>query len=466
MLKQHSQFFKNLMLVNDLLFVSLAWWLAYLLRFQTALFGPSQPYVFRHYVVAWLLALFIWAAVFKFLDLYRPRRISTYWREAADILKASFFALLIFLAAIFLFREINLSRISVVFFCVTSAAFLNLSHVAFREGLRFLRQRGYNLRHIVIIGSPVQARHLIQKMEWHRRLGLRIAGVYLIGNPRLSGEAEGIHALASPEEVRSLIRSGSVDQVFIALPVEESSKLREIQAWLGDEPVAVYFVPDLTELTALRGRVEEFDGLPIISLRDSTVHGWSSFLKRAMDLGLGSFALFLFSPLMFLIAFSIKWTSPGPVFYRQERMGLDGKRFQMLKFRTMIHNAESNTGPVWTSPGDPRVTSIGRWLRRMSFDELPQLINVLKGEMSLVGPRPERPPLVEEFRRMFPGYMLRHRVKAGMTGWAQVNGWRGNTSLKERVDHDIHYIENWSLWFDLRILALTLLRGFLHKNAY
>jgi exopolysaccharide biosynthesis polyprenyl glycosylphosphotransferase len=229
---------------------------------------------------------------------------------------------------------------------------------------------------------------------------------------------------------------------------------------LGDEPVTVHFVPDLGALAKLRGSIEEFDGLSIMTLQSSPLYGWNSILKRAMDVVLGGFAMILSAPLMLFVAAAIKLTSPGPVLYRQERMGLDGQRFQMLKFRTMVEDAERSTGPVWAAQNDPRVTSVGRWARQTSLDELPQLFNVLKGEMSLVGPRPERPPMIEEFRKSIPGYMLRHKVKAGMTGWAQINGWRGNTSLPSRIAHDIDYIERWSVWRDVKILTLTLLGGF------
>lgn len=466
MLKQHSQFFKSLMLVNDLFFISLAWWLAYLLRFHTILFSPPQPYLFRHYLVAWLIILVTWGSVFKLLDLYRPRRLSTHLREVVGIIKGSLLALLIFLGVIFLLHDIVLSRIVVVLFWMSSLALLNLSHVAFREGLRFLRHRGYNLRHILVIGSPAQARKLVDKLQWHRQLGLRLTGVYLTQECALGEPPEGIRILKSLEETLGLVRSGSIDQVFITLPLEDIVKLREICDLLGNEPVTIHFVPELADIFALRGKMEEFDGLPIISLQDSPLYGWNSFLKRAMDLSLGGLALVFFSPLMGLIALLIKLTSIGPAFFRQERMALGGRRFQMLKFRTMIENAEKSTGPIWAPLNDPRVTRVGRWLRRTSLDEIPQFFNVVKGEMSLVGPRPERPPLVEEFRKAIPKYMLRHKVKAGMTGWAQVNGWRGNTSLEERIEHDIYYIENWSLWLDLKILALSLFRGFLHKNAY
>jgi len=216
----------------------------------------------------------------------------------------------------------------------------------------------------------------------------------------------------------------------------------------------------------LRGGVEEFDGLPILNLRNSPLYGWNMIMKRALDIAISLIAIALLSPFMLLIAVLIRLTSPGPVLYRQERMGIGGDIFHILKFRTMAVDAEAATGAVWARKGDPRRTMPGSILRATSLDELPQLFNVLKGDMSLVGPRPERPVFIQEFRRKIPRYMLRHKMKAGITGWAQVNGWRGNTDLVKRVEHDLYYIEHWSISFDLKILMLTLWKGFVNRNAY
>jgi Undecaprenyl-phosphate glucose phosphotransferase len=315
---------------------------------------------------------------------------------------------------------------------------------------------------VLIIGAPAQARDLWGKLVWYRHLGLEVSGIFFTDEWNLGPEPVGVRILRTRAELERLVHDRAADQVFITLPLDQASKLAEIQQWLGDDPVTVYYVPDFGQFAKLRGSVEEFEGLQIISLQSSPLDGWNALLKRTIDVLLGGLALCVFAPLMALIALAIRVTSPGPVFYRQERMGLDGERFEMLKFRTMVQDAERLTGPVWASDNDPRVTRLGRWLRWTSLDELPQLINVLRGEMSLVGPRPERPPLIDEFRKSMPKYMLRHKVKAGMTGWAQVNGWRGNTDLETRIAHDLDYIENWSLWRDLRILSVTLFRGFLH----
>ncbi len=465
MLKRHSQFFKSLMMVNDVMLLTLSWWLAYLLRFHADIPFEPEPYVFRHYVVAWLLILTIFPVVFQLLELYRPRRISTHWRETVDLLKGVSLAMLVFFGVIFLLRELVLSRIVVIVFWVLSAVFLNLSHLLVREGLRYLRRKGKNLRHAIVIGTPLQATTLVHKLQWYRHLGLSVVGMHLIGQDATDSESLRVPLIHGLDELIGLIRSGKIDQVFVALPLQETKRLSEVQSWLGDEPVTLFYVPDLGEFARLHGRVEEFDDLHIVTLQASPLDGWNVLWKRLVDLLIGGLALVIFSPLMALIAVGVKLTSSGPILYRQERMGLDGNRFQMLKFRTMVDDAERATGPVWAKDYDPRVTGFGFWLRRTSLDELPQLWNVLRGDMSLVGPRPERPPLIEEFRKSIPKYMLRHKVKAGMTGWAQVNGWRGNTSLEQRIEHDIKYIETWSLWRDLKILALTIVRGFSNRSV-
>ena len=268
------------MVANDLIFLTLAWWLAFLLRFQSDLISLPEAYVFRHYVIAWVLILPTWGAVFALLDLYRPRRISTHLRETVDIIKGSSLAILIFLGIMFLLHDIIVSRLVVVLFWLASVAFLNLSHVACREGLRFLRRLGYNLRHVVIIGAPVQANRLIDKLHWHRHLGLEIVGVYLTGEDSSDLNLAGVNLLKDHHDLLNLVRSGDIDQVFITCPLDEASMLREIPSWLEDEPVTVQFVPDVGQFAKLRGSVEQFDGLYIVTLQASPLEGWNSALKK------------------------------------------------------------------------------------------------------------------------------------------------------------------------------------------
>jgi Undecaprenyl-phosphate glucose phosphotransferase len=257
-----------------------------------------------------------------------------------------------------------------------------------------------------------------------------------------------------------------VNEVIIAMPPSQSHELDELLHALKDETVDVRVVPDVHRFVTIGCEIEVFDGFPILRLNDSPVVGWGAIVKRISDIVVSSTALVFLSPILLLIAAGVRLTSRGRVLYAQERMGLDGQGFRMLKFRTMREDAEVESGAVWARKGDNRCTPLGAFLRKTSLDELPQLLNVLRGDMSLVGPRPERPMFVDKFRYEIPHYMLRHKVRTGITGWAQVNGWRGNTSLNRRIECDLFYIKNWSIGLDLKILVMTLWRGFIHKNAY
>jgi len=272
--------------------------------------------------------------------------------------------------------------------------------------------------------------------------------------------------LGGIEDIRTVLATRQVDIVIIALPHSDYPRLAAVLHEIGDEPVDIHFVPDLFNLASLRGGVEEFESIAFIHLRESPLYGWNQVLKRCFDLVFGAAALLVALLPMAVIAGAVLATMGWPILFRQERMGLDGRRFRMLKFRTMRPDAEAQSGAQWAVRDDPRRTWLGAFLRGWSLDELPQLFNVLRGEMSLVGPRPERPSFVEEFRRRVPGYMLRHKMKAGITGWAQINGWRGNTSIEKRIEYDLEYIARWSLGFDLSILLRTLWLGFHNRNAY
>jgi len=272
--------------------------------------------------------------------------------------------------------------------------------------------------------------------------------------------------LGAIDELARVVADNDVDHVFVALPFARYGQLPEVYKALSDVLVEVQLVPELPNLAGMRLGMLEIDGAVFLSCRQSPHYGWNRVLKRAMDLSLGTAALVILSPLMAALALAVKLTSPGPVLFRQTRTGLGGRTFDMLKFRSMRIDAELDTGPVWARRGDDRCTRLGRFMRRWSLDELPQLFNVLAGNMSLVGPRPERGVFVDQFRRQIPGYQQRHQVKAGITGWAQVHGWRGNTSLRRRVECDLYYVTNWSLWLDLKILLMTLYRGLRDRNAY
>jgi Undecaprenyl-phosphate glucose phosphotransferase len=461
MLKAHSRVFEQLMLVGDLVLVAGSWVAAYVIRFYVIGGVPVRP--FENYALQLLPILAVWGVAFKAFDLYRPHRLGSHLAEWFDIAKASTLGVLVLVSIMtFVFRGYDYSRLVIVMFWAMSIAAASFSRGVFREALRVARRRGYNQRYAVIVGGGEPAAEVLRVLRRRPDVGIRVRGV--LGDKYET--VEGAKWLGAPEDIRRVLDAQQIDIVIIALPHGDYPRLTEILNQIGDDPVAIHLVPDIFGLASLRGGIEEFETLPIIHLRESPLYGWNLVLKRAFDILVGVAALLLALPIMAVIAAAVRSTSPGPIFYRQERMGLDGRRFQMLKFRTMRPDAESDTGPTWAVPDDPRRTGIGAWLRRSSLDELPQLINVLRGEMSLVGPRPERPGFVEDFRTRIPGYMLRHKVKAGMTGWAQINGWRGNTSLEKRIEYDLYYIERWSLAFDLSILLRTLWRGFTNRNAY
>ncbi|MGH7307022.1 MAG: undecaprenyl-phosphate glucose phosphotransferase [Candidatus Rokuibacteriota bacterium] len=462
MLKAHSRLVENLALAGDLGLIAGCWVSAYAIRFHLMPARDVPP--FRDYALQLVPILVVWGIAFRTFDLYRPNRLGSRVSEWFDVAKASTLGALILVSIMtFVFREHEYSRLVIILFLVQSVVAVSLARAALREALRFARRHGYNLRYAIVVGGGEPAAEVLRVLNRRRDVGIFVLG--LLSDKR--EVPENVRWLGGIEDVRAVLDRQQVDIVFIALPHADASRLTAVLSGIGDDPIAIHLVPDVFSLVPARGGVEEFEMIPFIHLRESRLYGWNRILKRAFDLLFGTIALGVAAPVMLAIAAALKLTSPGPVLYGQERMGVDGRRFRMLKFRTMRVDAEADTGPVWARPDDPRRTALGIFLRRTSLDELPQLLNVLRGEMSLVGPRPERPSFVEEFRRRVPGYMLRHKVKAGITGWAQINGWRGNTSIERRIECDLQYIERWSLAFDLKILLQTLWYGFrINRNAH
>jgi len=469
MLKERSQLFMGLFVAADLAVLALAWALAYVLRFVVPVIPVTKgtpPVV--NYLTLLPVIFAIWGLVFRAGGLYDPMRGSAGSSERRRILRAASLAMLIFTAVSFVFFEkaYSLSRLMLLYFYVLGTLGIILERATLREVLRQARRRGFNLRHVLVVGDGDLARAVADGMVRNPELGLKVQA-FLSDDPARVGTLVGaVPVVGLWDEVADVVGRGGVDQVVLALPFEAMPRLDGLVSRLDEAAVDIKVVPDVERFVSLKSGIEEFEGLPVISLRATPLVGWNRVMKRAMDIALGALALVLVAPLMLAIALLVKLTSRGPVLFSQERMGLDGRVFRVWKFRTMRTDAEESSGPVWAVADDPRRTAVGGVLRRLSLDELPQLLNVLRGEMSLVGPRPERPVFIEEFRRHVPRYMLRHMVRAGITGWAQVNGWRGNTSIEQRIQYDLYYIENWSLLLDLKILALTFVRGFVHKNAY
>ncbi|GMV49509.1 MAG: UDP-glucose:undecaprenyl-phosphate glucose-1-phosphate transferase [Nitrospirae bacterium] len=465
MLKRHSQFLKSVLFLFDLGLICACWVGAYYLRFSDLAAAPKGVPPLPMYL--WLLIpiVGVWGISFQAFDLYRPRRMGTHLAEFLDVAKANTLSVLILVALTFFIRQYEYSRLVLLYFWLLNLLALGFSRVLFREALRFLRRQGYNQRHALVVGAGRLGRRVVDALARHPELGVKVHG-YLSSASRVVGDRiNNVPVLGRYDDLLDRVQSG-IDIVFVCLPPEDEPWAEKMFAVLSNTMVEVKALPAICEFVSLRAEAEIFEGLPLITLQGSPLHGWNLVIKRAMDVVGATAALLLFSPVLLGVAALVKLTSPGPIFFRQLRMGLDGQAFEMLKFRSMKVDAESETGPVWTQPNDDRRTPIGAFLRRTSLDELPQFWNVLRGEMSIVGPRPERPEFIARFRETLPQYMLRHKMKAGITGWAQVNGWRGNTSLERRIEHDLYYIEHWSMWFDIKIMWLTLWRGFIHRHAY
>lgn len=463
MLKRYHHIVAIVFRTLDVLLIASAWLASYWLRFYYPIIEVSKGLPpFRQYATLTPLIVALWLAVFAALKVYQSQRMLRRTAEIQLLLRAHATALLLFVALTYFISEYRYSRAVILYFGVLGAIALIVMRLIVRNTLRALRRRGRNQRAVLIVGSGPSAVTLMQRLERFPELGLRVCGIVAQGAPVNSPVAY----LGQPSQLHDILRSHPVDSVILCLSREESAHQDTVLQQLKMETVDIQLVPDLHEYLALGCEVEDFDGMPIVRLNDSPMDGWGALFKRLTDFVLALIALLLLSPVFLLTALAIKLTSRGPVFYGQERMGLDGRTFRMYKFRSMKVDAESASGAVWAKAQDDRRTAIGTLLRKTSLDELPQFWNVLLGQMSLVGPRPERPVFVHQFKREIPHYMLRHKVKAGITGWAQINGWRGDTALDQRIACDLYYIRNWSYALDLKILALTVVKGFVHKNAY
>ena len=464
MLKKHHQIMLAILVLVDAVATALAWALSYLLRFDAGVLAVTPgPLPVGVYLLIWILAVAVCLVAYHTSGLYRPRRMGSMGAELWDILKATALAIAILVTLMFVLKVQDVSRAVVGLFAVVNPVLLFTSRASIRVILRKLRRKGFNLRYALIVGAGKAGQRVAEAISRNPWTGIEVKG-YLDNRPERHGETYLGHPVLGPvDQLSSLLDEGTVDQVYLALPHDDKDSISAAVDALAQASVDVKMIPEGLDLLSLKQEVASLDGIPIINLRESPLAGWNAYLKRAIDLGISAAVLVLASPLMGGIALAIRSTSGRPILFRQTRMGLDGTRFRILKFRTMEAGSEHKG---WTRPDDPRRTRLGMWLRRFSLDELPQFINVIRGEMSIVGPRPERPVLIEEFRQTIPRYMLRHRVRSGITGWAQVSGWRGNTSLRKRIQYDLYYIENWSLGLDLRIMFLTLARGFAQPNAY
>jgi Undecaprenyl-phosphate glucose phosphotransferase len=451
----------------DLCTTYLALFVAYHLRFTlevvpvTKGIPPWGPYLALFPIIA-----LVWPVVFYFRGLLDGRPQRSWVEEIFTVAIAVALATLVLNAGLGFYREFTYSRMALGIFAVLDVIAVSLGRLVFWGVMTRVWASPRHRKHALVAGAGELGRMVAAKLEEHRELGLDVVG-FLDDDPAKAGSRlDGLSVLGTADDLAQVVITKHVELLYVALPV--GSQRRAIRLLKLAEPLLldVRVVPDVVQYYALRAGVEDLDGIPVINLTQIPLAGWNSFIKRTVDLVLAALALVVLSPLLGFLALAVRLGDRGPVFFRQLRMGLDGRPFRIVKFRTMIPDAEALTGPRFATPNDPRATGLGTLLRRYSLDELPQLVNVLKGDMSLVGPRPERPEFVARFRERYPEYMARHRVRAGITGWAQVHDLRGKTSIRKRIAADLYYIDNWTLALDFKIMWLTVLRFWRHRHAY
>jgi Undecaprenyl-phosphate glucose phosphotransferase len=465
MFARSRQLFASAMFVVDGVLIGGSWLLAWWLRFH-GLGLPAPLGLAPLSIYLWSGAVLVPSAllVLRTFRLYRSARTARLTSELASLVQSML--VISALAGVgSYFARGELSRLVIAIFFVTGSLVLCASRLVLRLVLRGLRKSGRNLRHVLIVGTGDLAGLLLEKIRHHGDFGLNVHGLVAADASLVGSTVHGARVLGSIPDLPRLTGQEGAEIIYLALARPEWQAEEEALRVLADSTAAVRLVPDLTEAFRLNPSVEDFDGMPVVLVTESPEQGWNAVVKRTFDIAGAGLGLLLLAPVMLLLALLVRLDSPGPVFYTQERIGMNGRRFRMIKFRSMRVDAGAD-GTAWTTKDDPRRTKLGTWLRKLSLDELPQLWNVFVGEMSLVGPRPEQPQFVEGFRGSIPRYMLRHHVKAGMTGWAQVNGLRGDTPLEQRIEYDLFYVQHWSLWFDLRILLLTVVRVFRDANAY
>lgn len=472
MIKDNQQHFNRLQVVMDAVVVivsyAFAWWLKFSSGFVDKEIGVLS---FEFYMRALILIVPLYILLYYAFNLYTPKRVQGRRLEFSNIVLANTVGLLILMAGFFLALSYseqlkNFSRSMFIYFFMINIILEEIERLMIRAFLRSIRKNGYNQKHILLVGYSKAAEQYIDRIKQNPQWGYNIRGI-LDDNIARGTMYKGVKVIGSVGNLSYILPENKLDEIAITLGLEEYYKLEKIVAECEKSGVHTKFIPDYGNIIPTRPYTEDLLGLPVINIRYVPLSNtFNALIKRLTDIIGSIICIIIFSPIMLTSAVLVKMTSKGPLIFKQERVGLHNKPFQMYKFRTMYVQTEEEEKKGWTQKNDPRVTSVGRFLRKTSLDEFPQLFNVLKGNMSLVGPRPERPQYVEKFREEIPRYMIKHQVRPGMTGWAQVNGYRGDTSIRKRIEHDLYYIENWTLGLDIKILFLTVFKGFINKNAY
>ena len=469
MIKDNQKLFNRLHLLVDAIVVAISYLLAWYIKFCTV-FADTEPgagaldmgtyFSFLYFVVPEYIILYY------FFNMYAPKRATRRKYEIGGILKANTVGIVLFIVVLYMIKQQHFSRFMMGAFFVINIVLTTICRTLIRNTLLYFRKKGYNLKYILLIGYSRAAEEYITRINANPQWGYVVRGILDDRIP--SGTMyKGVKVVGRIENIRYILPENKLDEIDITLALKDYDHLESIVDLCEKSGVHTKFIPDYNSLVPSHPYTEDLMGLPVINIRYVPLTNTLNWVaKRAVDIIGSSLGIVISSPIMLIAAIAIKCTSSGPVIFKQERVGLHNRTFKMYKFRTMEMQRPSAEEKAWTVKDDPRVTGVGRFLRRTSLDELPQLFNILVGEMSLVGPRPERPQFVEKFKEEIPRYMIKHQVRPGLTGWAQINGYRGDTSIRKRVEYDLFYIENWTMALDIKIMFLTLFKGFINKNAY
>lgn len=470
MIKDNQKRFNRMHVLIDACVIIAAYSLTWFVVIGSGWFTDKGVLSARLYLGALLIIVPVYLLLYAFFQMFTPKRVQDRIQEFSNICKANLIGILLFGLVLYLGRKNAYlqhfsSRLVAAFFFVNIIA-ETIERNIIRSTLRSFRSKGFNQKHVLLIGYSRTAEHYIDRVLTNPEWGYQVRGI-LDDHMERGEEYRGVKIIGSIKNLKAILDFNVLDEIAITLSIKEYGDLEQIVASCEKSGVHTKFIPDYNNIIPTRPYTEDLQGLPVINIRHVPLSNiLNSTIKRIVDVFGAIVAIILFSPVMLIFSIVIKLTSSGPLIYSQERVGIHNRPFKMYKFRSMEIQAPSEEKNQWTTPRDPRVTPVGKLIRRTSVDELPQLFNVLMGDMSLVGPRPERPLFVERFKEEVPRYMIKHQVRPGMTGWAQVNGFRGDTSITKRIEHDLYYIENWTLGFDVKILFMTIFKGFINKNAY
>ncbi|MCR5355805.1 MAG: undecaprenyl-phosphate glucose phosphotransferase [Lachnospiraceae bacterium] len=467
MIKDNQRIFNRIHLLLDAFIIAGSYWFAWWLKFKSGLidYSMSLPTSYFRRVMYFVVPSYL--LLYYLFDLYSSKRASGRKKEFYNIIKANTIGCLGLIVAMYLRRQTHFSREMIFIFWGADIFFETLMRNVIRYLLRFFRKKGYNLKYVLLVGYSRSAESYINKIRLNPQWGYVVRGI-LDDHVERGTMYKGVKVMGVIDNLQMILEENKLDEIAITLSLKEYGRLEEIVAMCEKSGVHTKFIPDYTGIIPNKPYTEDLQGLPVINIRHVPLTNTVNIvMKRMVDIVGSIFAIILASPVMLVCALIIKFGSKGPIIFTQERVGLHNKPFKMYKFRTMyVQEDKEEEDKGWTVKDDPRVTGIGRFLRKTSLDELPQLFNVFTGKMSLVGPRPERPMFVEQFRETVPRYMIKHQVRPGMTGWAQINGLRGDTSIEKRIEYDLYYIENWTMGFDFKILFQTVFKGFINENAY